>query len=243
MQTRCVRPGPVDASAAERFWNLGAAFGVDTVGDQGNGDQISAYGDDAEVLARVHGGDRDAYAELVRRYAPAAMRTASLLGAGPDAEDVVQEAFVKAYGALGRFRTGAAFRPWLLQIVANETRNLHRSAGRRAARERSVWERTEPLLMTAEDDDPATAVLSQERRAQLVRGLSQLSEAHRQVVTCRYLLDLDEAETATVLGWPRGTVKSRLHRALRQLSDAIARLPDAPVREDEVRTREVGHGI
>lgn len=165
------------------------------------------------------------------------------MGAGPDAEDVVQEAFVKAYAALGRFRKGAAFRPWLLQIVANESRNLHRAAGRRSARERSAWERTEPLLMTAEADDPATAVLSQERRAQLVRGLSQLSDAHRQVLTCRYLLDLDEAETATVLGWPRGTVKSRLHRGLRQLSEALARSATAPVQEDEARTREVGHGI
>lgn len=190
----------------------------------------------------MHGGDRDAYAELVHRYAAAALRTASLLGAGSDAEDVVQEAFVKAYGALGRFRKGAPFGPWLLQIVANETRNLHRSAGRRAARERSAWVRTEPLLMTAEADDPTTAVLSQERRTQLVRGLSQLSEVHRQVVTCRYLLDLDEAETATVLGWPRGTVKSRLHRALRHLSEALTR-PTAPAREDEARTKEVGHGF
>lgn len=165
------------------------------------------------------------------------------MGAGPDAEDVVQEAFVKAYAALGRFRKGAAFRPWLLQIVANETRNLHRAAGRRAARERSTWERTEPLLMTVEADDPSTAVLSQERRAQLVRGLSQLSEVHRQVVTYRYLLDLDEAETATVLGWPRGTVKSRLHRGLRQLSELLAQLATEPVRGDEARTREVEHGV
>jgi RNA polymerase sigma factor (sigma-70 family) len=194
---------------------------------------------DADVLARVREGDRDAYAELVRRHAPAAMRTASMLGAGSDAEDVVQEAFVKAYGALGQFREGAPFRPWLLRIVTNETRNLHRSAGRRAARERSAWERTEPLLVT-EADDPAAAALSHERRTQLVRGLAQLSEAHRQVLTCRYLLDLDEAETATVLGWPRGTVKSRLHRGLRQLSEALARLASAPDRADGSRAREVG---
>lgn len=171
-----------------------------------------------------------------------AVRTASFLGAGPDAEDVVQEAFVKAYGALGRFREGAAFRPWLLRIVTNETSNLHRTAGRRAARERTAWERTEPVLMTAEVADPAYAVLSQERRAQLVRGLSKLSEAHRQVVTCRYLLDLDEAETATVLGWPRGTVKSRLHRALEQLSEVLARPTTAPAQDDEAPNREVGRG-
>lgn len=189
----------------------------------------------------MRGGDPDAYAELVRRHAQVAVRTASLLGAGPDAEDVVQEAFVKAYGGLGRFRDGAAFRPWLLRIVANETMNLHRAAGRRTARERSAWERTEPLL-TAGDDDPAAAVLSDERRAELVQGLSQLSPAHRQVVTCRYLLELDEAETAAVLGWARGTVKSRLHRALRQLSRTLPPLRAEDGREHDDRTTEVDHG-
>jgi RNA polymerase sigma-70 factor (ECF subfamily) len=195
---------------------------------------------DADVLARVREGDRDAYAELVRRHAPLALRTATLLGAGPDAEDVVQEAFVKAYGALGRFRDGAAFRPWLLQIVANETKNLHRSAGRRVARERSAWKATEPLLLAVAADDPAAAAISAERRAQLVKGISQLSEPHRRVVTCRYLLDLDEAETATLLGWPRGTVKSRLHRGLGQLSELLTTLASSPSRGDDARTREVG---
>ena len=169
---------------------------------EGDGSPISCS-DDLAVLARVRAGDRDAYAELVRRYAPVALRTAALLGAGPDAEDVVQEAFVKAYSALGRFREGAAFRPWLLQIVTNETRNLHRSAGRRAAR---------------------------------------LSEVHRQVVVCRYLLDLDEADTATVLALPRGTVKSRLHRALRELSSELARLDSVSGSGHEAGKREVGRG-
>ena len=149
-----------------------------------------------------------------------AVRTAALLGAGGDAEDVVQEAFVKAYAALDRFRTGSPFRPWLLRIVANETRNLHRSAGRRAARERRAWEAAEPLLRAG--DGPADAALGEVRRAALVDCLSRLPAAQRQVVTCRYLLDLDEAETAAVLGWPRGTVKSRLHRALRALRSQLA---------------------
>jgi RNA polymerase sigma factor (sigma-70 family) len=206
-----------------REGNRQAASGVDTATRRRNGARISADREDAETLARVRDGDRDAYAELVNRYAPVALRTAVLLGAGSDAEDVVQEAFVKAFGALGRFRDGAAFRPWLLQIVSNETRNLHRAAGRRAARERSAWERTVPLLLAAEDGDPAAAAISGERRTQLIHALSELSEPHRRVVTCRYLLDLDEAETATVLGWPRGTVKSRLHRALRGLSASLTK--------------------
>jgi RNA polymerase sigma-70 factor (ECF subfamily) len=166
----------------------------------------------------------------VRRHGAAALRTATLLGAGPDAEDVVQEAFVKSYAALGRFREGHAFRPWLLRIVANETRNLHRAAGRRAAREQRAWQQVAPLLTA---DDPTLALLGTERRSALVQALGRLSAQHREVVTCRYLLELDEGETATVLGWPRGTVKSRLHRALRNLQDALA--TDDEVDHEEVR--------
>jgi RNA polymerase sigma-70 factor (ECF subfamily) len=155
-----------------------------------------------------------------------AVRTAALLGAGADAEDVVQEAFVKAYAALGGLRPGAPFRPWFLRIVANETRNLHRASGRRSARERRAWQRSERLLL-ATPDDPADAALASERRAGIVRGLARLSATQREVVTCRYLLDLDEAETAAVLGWPRGTVKSRLHRALRRLQASLDEVPEA----------------
>ena len=183
------------------------------------GGQISGDPADAEILARVRAGDRDAYAELVHRHAPTAMRVAAMLGAGSDAEDVVQEAFVKAYAGLGGFREGAAFRPWLLRIVANETSNLRRSVGRRAVRERTAWQQTERLLSAV--DDPEHAALSAERRAMLVGALAGLSEPHRRVVSCRYLLELDEAETATILGWPRGSVKSRLHRALSALAKTL----------------------
>jgi RNA polymerase sigma factor (sigma-70 family) len=168
----------------------------------------------------VRAGDTDAYAVLVRRHAPVAMRTAALLGAGSDAEDVVQEALVKAYRSLGSFRADRPFRPWLLRIVANETRNQVRSRQRRVRREELVALPDEVL------DDPATAALSSERRRELLDALKTLPEQYRLVVTCRYLLELDEQETATVLGWARGTVKSRLHRALKKLR---SQLPDKEV--------------
>lgn len=162
------------------------------------------------------------------------------MGAGPDAEDVVQEAFVKAYGSLDRFRAGAAFRPWLLQIVANETKNLHRGEGRRTARERRAWLHVQPLLRLPANDDPSTTVLARDRAAELAEAMSALSEPHRQVVTCRFLLDLDESETATVLGWPRGTVKSRLHRALRKLHSELE--TPSSRRGEGRRATEVRHG-
>ncbi|WP_238174270.1 RNA polymerase sigma factor [Kribbella kalugense] len=164
-------------------------------------------------------GESAAYGELVDRHARIAKRTAVLVGAGADADDVVQEAFVKAYRALSGFRDGAAFRPWLLRIVANETRNVVRARGRRTRRE----ELAAPLDVVL---DPADAAVSLERRTELLAAVRELPEPMRLVVTCRYLLDLDEQETAVVLGWPRGTVKSRLHRALGRLRDA---LPDKEV--------------
>jgi RNA polymerase sigma factor (sigma-70 family) len=163
----------------------------------------------------VRSGDLDAYGELVLRHAPIAVRTAALLGAGADAEDVVQEALVKAYRSLGGFRPGASFRPWLLRIVANEAHNQHRSAVRRSARELSVAPLASDLL------DPGDQVADRERKEALLAAISGLPDKLRQAVTCRYLLELDEAETATVLGLPRGTVKSRLSRGLARLHDDL----------------------
>ena len=155
-----------------------------------------------------------AYEELVRRYQDVAVRTAYVISPDGDAEDAAQEAFVKAYAALHRFRSGSPFRPWLLRIVANEARNRRRSAGRRAGL----------ALRAAEgrpSDDaapsPESAVLARERRAILLAALSELRDDDREVISARFFLELSEAETAEALGIPRGTVKSRLSRALGRL--------------------------
>lgn len=167
--------------------------------------------DDEEAVSRALAGDLDAYGLLVAKYSALAHRTAYLLGAGSDAQDVVQDAFVKGFRKLGSFREGAAFRPWLLQIVANETKNLHRSHRRRALLELRVSATTDVV----DHRDPATLVDGS--RTALLDALRDLPEKDRQVVTCRYLLDLSEAETAETLGCARGTVKSRLSRALAKL--------------------------
>ncbi|WP_351229363.1 sigma-70 family RNA polymerase sigma factor [Streptomyces sp. NPDC002133] len=174
--------------------------------------------DEAAVIARVRSGEPEAYAVLVRAYTQVALRAAVACGAGADAEDVVQSAFFKAYRSLGRFRDGSAFRPWLLRIVANETRNTVRSAVRMralAGREAMLLGAGEPLI--PDSADPAAAAVAEERRGRLLAALDELGEEQRQVVVHRYLLELDETETAQALGWPRGTVKSRLNRALKKL--------------------------
>jgi RNA polymerase sigma-70 factor (ECF subfamily) len=174
--------------------------------------------EDAELIERARRGEVMAYEELVRRYQDVAVRTAHVIAPDGDAEDAAQEAFVKAYAALARFRPGAPFRPWLLRIVANEARNRRRSAGRR----------TGLALRAAEDrpsDDaapsPESAVLANESRAALLAAVNALRDEDREVIAARYFLGLSELEAAEALGVPRGTVKSRLSRALDRLRDAV----------------------
>lgn len=173
--------------------------------------------EDAEAVRRARNGDPDAYEVLVARYTAPAHRLAYFLGAGDDAEDVVQEAFVKAYRALPRYRPGAPFRPWLLRIVANETKNTVRSRKRR-----------ERLTLRALDVRPSDGdvrpsdgadlhATDAERRQALLAGVRALAGKDREVIVCRYFLDLSEAETATALSLPVGTVKSRTSRALARL--------------------------
>jgi RNA polymerase sigma-70 factor (ECF subfamily) len=184
--------------------------------------------DDATAVARARAGDLDAYEVLVAQYTAPAHRAAVLLGAGADADDVVQEALVKAYRQLSRYRGESGFKPWLLAIVANETRNLHRSRNRRdglvlraAALSGSSSDGLEP--------DPADSAMAGERRQRLVDQLRRLDPRDREVLVCRYLLDLSEAETAVTLGLPKGTVKSRTARALTKLRRHLTgeEVPDA----------------
>jgi RNA polymerase sigma-70 factor (ECF subfamily) len=152
----------------------------------------------------------------VRAHTPVAHRAAVVLAGPGDAEDIVQEAFVKAYRALGRFREESAFRPWLLRIVTNEAHNARRAAGRRGAlADRSHRLGTAPTIVASAED----TTLEAQSRAALLRAVDALPERLRSVVVCRYLLDLSEAETCQVLGLRRGTAKSRLSRGLAKLRE------------------------
>lgn len=148
-----------------------------------------------------------------------ARRAAQLVGAGDDADDVVQEAFAKALRGLEGFRDAGTFRPWLLRIVVNEARNLHRGGLRRARREDFVQNGVALLARSSEEE--ALATITREGLLAAVKGLP---EHDRAVIVCRYFLDLSEAETAELLGVPRGTVKSRHSRAIARLRQAATAL-------------------
>lgn len=139
----------------------------------------------------------------------------ALVAAGDrgDAEEAVQDGFVKAYRAFGRFREGSPFRPWLLRIVANEARNRRRSAGRRAG----LALRAAAAASGDAAPSPEAAALTHERREKLLAALAVLDDRDRDVLVHRFLLDLGEEETAAALGIRRGTVKSRTSRALERM--------------------------
>jgi RNA polymerase sigma factor (sigma-70 family) len=175
--------------------------------------------EDAELVERAKRGDVHAYETLVRRYQEIAHRVAYVI-AGSDAEDAAQDAFVKAYYALNRFRVGSSFRPWLLKIVANEARNRRRSATRR--RELAVrMEEERPSGDAA--PSPESAAFEQEDRRTLLAALERLRATDRAVIAYRYFFDMSEADMATALGCAPGTVKSRLSRALSRLRKVLER--------------------
>jgi RNA polymerase sigma factor (sigma-70 family) len=172
-----------------------------------------------EWIESARRGDASAFEELVRRYQEIAFRTAYLVvGDADEARDAAQDGFLRAHAALGRFRTGAEFRPWLLRIVANAARNRRRSASRRA-----------DLALRAFRDaasgdaapSPEVLLLAEERRRELLASINRLRTEDRLVIALRWFLDLSEEEMAGVLNCPRGTVKSRLSRAVSRLRAEI----------------------
>jgi RNA polymerase sigma factor (sigma-70 family) len=159
---------------------------------------------------RARRGDARAYESLVQEHQAIAFRTAYLItGSAADAEEAAQDAFVRAWLALKRFRQGAEFRPWLLAIVANEARNRVRSRRRREGLAQRAAHELPWQVPLAEGAAPGDGRLHD--------ALASLPERDRSVLACRFVLDLGEQETAEVLGVARGTVKSRTARALDRL--------------------------
>jgi len=175
--------------------------------------------DDLALVERARNGDVNAYEALVQQYQQLAYRVAyQVTGDAADAEDAAQEAFVNAYYALGRFRPGAPFKPWLCRIVANEARNRRMAAHRRSA----LVERAHRAQASGEAaPSPEAAAEADEFRATLVKTLARLRVDDRLILSYRLFFDFSEADMAEALKVPKGTVKSRLSRALTRLRAAL----------------------
>ncbi len=167
-----------------------------------------------DEIEQAQAGDESAWTALVHRYQQPAFRLAYLwLGDADSAEDVTQEAFIRAYQSLHRFDPTRPFKPWLLQIVVNLTRNRQRSLARYWAVIQR-WRNQTPIV----DDAPLAQRIEAQQLWQMVQ---QLSTPLQEVIYLRYFLELSVAETADVLGIKVGTVKSRSSRALAQLRERL----------------------
>ncbi|MEO6397431.1 MAG: sigma-70 family RNA polymerase sigma factor [Tepidiformaceae bacterium] len=173
--------------------------------------------DEQRLVSLSQRADRQAFGQLVTRHQEAAFRAAYLIvrerGA---AEEIAQEAFLRAHAGLGRFREGEPFRPWLLRIVTNLALNEVRARSRRnGLLERLGW-------ATARSAPAADrVVLVDEEQRELWDAVNELGPEDRVVLYLRYFLELPEREMAVAIGKAPGTVKSRLSRASARLRTVI----------------------
>jgi RNA polymerase sigma-70 factor (ECF subfamily) len=162
---------------------------------------------DEDLMAAVASGDETALTALIDRYA--ASMHAYLLrhsGSREDADDLLQETWVRVARSAKSFDTARRFRSWIYGIATNLARDLFR---RRVTKERA--------LRTLATNPPATAGADSADRGELRARIAELPESMRAVLLLRYYEGMSEAEMAEALEIPRGTVKSRLHAALREL--------------------------
>ncbi len=177
---------------------------------------------EADLITSARAGDAAAYESLVRQHQEVVFRLAYLLlGDAADAEDVAQEAFIRAFKALGTFDLNRSFRPWLCRITVNLARNRHRSLGRYWAAIRRLAQATSQPSSLSSAGDPDRAQAHALREA-----IQRLPVPDQEVIYLRFYLGLPEAEAAAVLNIATGTVKSRQHRALLRLRAVV--LSDFP---------------
>jgi RNA polymerase sigma factor (sigma-70 family) len=170
-----------------------------------------------EFLARAIEGDHEAYAKLIRPYERLAYRVAAAVtGRNADAEEAMQNAFVKAYRSLNRFRVGAAFRPWLLRIVVNEAHNVLRAERRHARLATRAAEQHETAMPGADD-----AVIAREELETVLESLARLPDADRLALALRYFAELPDGEAAALVGTSKEAYRVRLVRARKRLQTLL----------------------
>ncbi len=173
-----------------------------------------------ELIQRVQAGDGDAYMELVGEYRIRLYRKAcSLIGDAEDAEDVLQDALVTAYKALGKFRGESGIYTWLYRITVNKCRDFLRS---RKNQSQDSLEHYEPILSDERISVEKNHELSDDG-AYLIQKIKGLDDKYRQILMYRYYDDLSYEEIAELSHVNIGTVKSRLFKARELLKRSIIR--------------------
>jgi len=179
---------------------------------------------DGAMVARARAGDADAFRVLVERHSRLLFRLAfRMTGNQEDAEDVVQESFLRAYRQLPRFDGRASFGTWLYRIAANCALDLGRSRRRR-------WEQAAPADAAAEDPlkavpsadpTPERIALSSEVRERVTEAMNALSHTERTAFVLRHFEGMNIEEVSRVLGCHSGAAKHSVFRAVRKLRRAL----------------------
>jgi RNA polymerase sigma-70 factor (ECF subfamily) len=188
--------------------------------------QVAVADPDAALVARVRGGDLAAFEELVRRHQRRIYRTLiGITGNAEDAEDGTQNAFLKAFERIDKFRGAAKFSTWLIRIAINEGIQRLRSRKRVTALDDNGSEDAEefrPRQVRAWDDNPEQLYSKAEMRKLVERALMKLPAWYRMVVMLRDIEQLSTEEAAKALGLGVAALKSRLLRGRLMLREALA---------------------
>src|SRR4051812_44173728 len=180
---------------------------------------------DAALVRRARDGDYGAFEQLFERYRTMAYRFAyQMVGRRDDAEDIVQEAFVRAYQNLDRYRDEAKFTTWLLRIVTNLCTDQARMSQRRTALEQQEAKGALDWMTVGDIDDPIRNLEEDRRKIALGKALAALPTHHRTVIILRDLEEREYTDIAQILNCTVGGAKLRVLRARRALRDRIAPL-------------------
>jgi RNA polymerase sigma-70 factor (ECF subfamily) len=199
---------------------------------------------DETLVAQAASGNREAFDELVRRYQSRMFQLVRILTSGDaEAEDLVQDTFVRAYRAVGRFRGDSTFRTWLHRIAVNVVRTHAARRNSRGDRRPLVhFARGEPLDPDHGDDESAIGRVPADedlenavvQRRMIDQALARLPPELRLLITLRDIQGLEYREIARITGLPIGTVESRIFRGRRRLRPMLEPLltRSAPRREN-----------
>lgn len=183
---------------------------------------------DAELVARYKEGDRHAFSEIVRRYQDRVYSLAFRWMRDREvAEEVAQDVFLALYRSLVRFRGDSQLSTWIYRVVVNHCKNrkMYRSRRKMDQHEALEGERDDGMERQIPAEGPGTdaALHRQEARRLLDDALAQLDDSQREIIVMRDIHDMAYEEIAELLDLPRGTVKSRLHRARQHLARVLGR--------------------
>jgi len=177
---------------------------------------------DEWLVEQSRKGSREAFSELVQRRQGAVYSICYRLTGDPaEAEDLAQEAFLRLYRSLGKFRPGARLRPWLHKITVNVCLDALRKRRDATLSLEELTEGPPQPQAPCGDDLPEEACLKRERQLTVQQALLHLPGEYRVVLVLRYLEDLSYQEIAEVIGAPVSTVETRIHRAKKMLGQVL----------------------